>query len=139
MCINAILYTSVYTLGCVQYFVHTCVHTWRDLYTLEHGYFKIGTCLTTWRRLKEKTPLFLKMWRTLKKTIISIDFSASDDLIACLQEDDRIDFLDILNNNIYYNLKLDTQQDDENIIKFIDNYSFIMGSINGNLYHHQLK
>ena len=45
----------------------------------------------------------------------------------------------MLNNNIYYNLILDTQQDDENIIKFIDDYSFIIGSINGNLYHHQLK
>ena len=31
---NVIMYTLVYTLGCVQYFVHTCVHTWRDLYTL---------------------------------------------------------------------------------------------------------
>ena len=72
-------------------------------------------------------------------SIISIDFSASDDLIACLQEDDRVKFLDILNNNIYNNLKLDTQQDDKNIIKFIDDYAFIIGSINGNLYLHELK
>ena len=75
----------------------------------------------------------------LNQSIISVDFSDSDDLFACLQKDGNVEFIDRLNNNIYYNLKLDTQQDDENIIKFIDNYSFIMSSINGNLYHHQLK
>ena len=75
----------------------------------------------------------------LNQSIISVDFSDSDDLLACLQKNGKVEFIDMLNNNIYYNLILDTQQDDENIIKFIDDYSFIIGSINGNLYHHQLK
>ena len=75
----------------------------------------------------------------LNQSIMSVDFSDSDDLLACLQKDGEVEFIDMLNSNIYYNLTLDTQQNDENIIKFIDDYSFIIGSINGNLYHHQLK
>ena len=84
---------------------------------------------------------FIRFYNSFKlnQSIISVDFSDSDDLLACLQKDGEVKFIDMLNSNIYYNLTLDTQQDDENIIKFIDDYSFIIGSINGNLYHHQLK
>lgn len=70
---------------------------------------------------------------TLSGQVKSFDFSYSDDIIAVLMENNSIEYIDIINKNIYHSIVDSNYNIENNILKFMDDYNILLGSNDGKI------
>ena len=76
---------------------------------------------------------------TLSGKIKSFDFSNSDDIIAVLMENNSIEYIDIINKNIYHGIIDSNYNVENNTLKFMDDYNILLGSNDGKLIIQTIK
>ena len=87
-----------------------------------------------------KNPYIRYKWTfELPGKIKSFDFSNSDDIIAVLMENNLINYIDLINKNTYHGNTDSTNNVNNNIIKFMDDYNILLGSNNGEIMIRSIK
>ena len=81
----------------------------------------------------EKPYIRYKWTFTLSGQVKSFDFSYSDDIIAVLMENNSIEYIDIINKNIYHSIVDSNYNIENNILKFMDDYNILLGSNDGKI------
>ena len=76
---------------------------------------------------------------TLSGQIKSFDFSNSDDIIAVLMEKNSIEYIDIINKNIYHDTMDSIYNVKNNTLKFVDDYNLLLGSNDGKIIIRTIK
>ena len=71
--------------------------------------------------------------------IKSFDFSNSDDIIAVLMEKNSIEYIDLINKKVYHSLSDSTNNINNNVLKFVDDYNIILGSNDGKIMIRTIK